>query len=445
MMLSFPGENLGRAKLLLLIALLAGAVGAASAGEAVAFATPALGVKTSAAPRHPTLEESSSAFGSSNLLAPEITSARRSPEEMAQIQLDLARKHRIEKQYKEAKRGFVAILEMSVPEAMQKTALLELALIALDEKEFPRCQQIYAQYVSRWPQDPDVPEILFRQGMLYREMGLFQMALTKFYAVMTSSLIIKNDRFDFYQRLVLQAQTEIADTHIIQGKPAEAEQSLAKLLKSDSKALNRPRVLLKLVQALSAQGRHQDMVARAQEFLSLYPEAPELPEMRFLAASAYKQLGRNDESLEQVLLLLKQQQASDRDTLVYWQQKTGNDIGNLLYREGDFLKALDVFQALIALDKSVTWQIPVLYQVGLIYEHLDQPLNAADYYKKILDRTNEVPNPATPSIKAVMEMAKWRKDHLQWRAGLESASKELQRASLTRSTGQAPELTSVQQ
>ena len=443
MMLYLPGESLGRAKLLLLIALLAVAVPAATAGEAVAFATPALGVKTP--PRHPTLEESSSTFASSNLLAPEIVSAQRSPEEMAQIQMDLARKQRLDKQYKEAKRGFIALLEMGVPEAMQKTALLELALIALDEKEFPRSQQIYAQYVAKWPQDPDVPEILFRQGMLYREMGLFQMALTKFYAVMTSSLIIKNDRFDFYQRLVLQAQTEIADTQIIQGKAGEAEQSLAKLLKSDSKALNRPRVLLKLVQALSAQGRHQDMVARAQEFLNLYPEAPELPEMRFLAASAYKQLGRNDESLEQVLLLLKQQQAGDQDTLVYWQQKTGNDIGNLLYREGDFLKALDVFQALVALDKSVTWQIPVLYQVGLIYEHLDQPFNAADYYKKILDRSNEVPNPATPSIKAVMEMAKWRKDHLQWRAGLESASKELRRASLTRSSDQAPELTSVQQ
>jgi outer membrane protein assembly factor BamD (BamD/ComL family) len=443
MMLKPPGESLGRAKSLLLIALLASAVTTATAGEAVAFATPALGVKTP--PRHPTLEESASALTSSNLLAPEVPSAQRSPEEMAQIQLDLARKQRLEKQYKEAKRGFIALLEMGVPETMQKTALLELALISLDEKEFPRCQQIYAQYVSKWPQDPDVPEILFRQGMLYREMGLFQMALTKFYAVMTSSLIIKNDRFDFYQRLVLQAQTEIADTQIIQGKPSEAEQSLAKLLKSDSKALNRPRVLLKLVQALSAQGRYQDMASRAQEFLSLYPEAPELPEMRFLAASAYKQLGRNDESLEQVLLLLKQQQTADRDSLVYWQQKTGNDIGNLLYREGDFLKALDVFQALVALDKSVTWQIPVLYQVGLIYEHLDQPLNAADYYKKILDRTKEVPNPATPSIKAVMEMAKWRKDHLQWRAGLEAASKELRRASLAPSLGTAPELTSVQQ
>ncbi len=443
MMMYHPGENLGKAKLLLLIALLATAVSAAVAGEAVAFATPALGVKTPVASRHPTLEASSSSFNSSNLLAPEVPSAQRSPEEMAQIQLDLARKQRLDKQNKEAKRGFIGLLEMGVPEAMQKTALLELALIALDEKDFPRCQQIYAQYVAKWPQDADVPEILFRQGMLYREMGLFQMALTKFYAVMTTSLVIKNDRFDFYQRLVLQAQTEIADTQIIQGKTGEAEQSLAKLLKSDSKSLNRPRVLMKLVQALAAQGRYQDVTARAQEFFNLYPEAPELPELRFLTASAYKQLGRNDESLEQVLLLLKQQQTSDRATLVYWQQKTGNDIGNQLYREGDFLKALDVFQTLAALDKSVTWQIPVLYQVGLIYEHLDQPVNAADYYKKVLERSNEVPNPATPSLKAVLEMAKWRKEHLQWKVGLEAASTELRRASLNRT--HAPELTSVQQ
>ncbi len=438
-----PGRILGKLGFCLPIALLAVAAQPSHGGEAVAFATPALGMRMPTG-RSPVLEESSQTLQSSNLMAVEIPTAKANSEEMSKVQMDLARKQRLARQFEDAKRLLVGLLEKGVSEVMQKNALLELALLAQEEKDLPRCQQVYAQYVSKWPQDHDVPEILFRQGLLYREMGSYQMAVAKFYAVMTSSLVVNNDRFDFYQRLVLQAQTEIADTQLMQGKPAEAEQSLAKLLKSDSKGLNRPRVLFKLVQALALQDRHEAVVSRGQEFVSRFPEAPELPELRFLMASAYKQLGRNGDTMQQVLLLLTQQKSSaSPEMLVHWQQRTGNEIGNQLYREGDFLKALDVYQALAGLDQSASWQLPVLYQVGLIYEHLNQSTNAMSYYTKVLGRSAELQSPVPPSLKAVLEMARWRKDQLQWQGRLEASSIDMRRASLGQSLEQAPEISAA--
>ena len=49
------------------------------------------------------------------------------------------------------------------------------------------------------------------------------MALAKFYAVMTGSLKLKFGSLEYYQRLVLQAQTEIADTYYLQGKYLDAD------------------------------------------------------------------------------------------------------------------------------------------------------------------------------------------------------------------------------
>ena len=61
--------------------------------------------------------------------------------------------------------------------------MLELAALSQDENDLARSQQIYAQFLSKWPNDLRIPEILLRQGMLFRRMGLYNMAFTKFYGV----------------------------------------------------------------------------------------------------------------------------------------------------------------------------------------------------------------------------------------------------------------------
>ena len=49
-------------------------------------------------------------------------------------------------------------------------------------------------------------------------MGVNTLAISKFYSVMSTALKLKLDNIDYYKRLVLQAQTEIADTYYLEGK-----------------------------------------------------------------------------------------------------------------------------------------------------------------------------------------------------------------------------------
>ena len=74
----------------------------------------------------------------------------------------------------------------------------------------------------------------------------------------------------------------------------------------------------------------------------------------FLLASALKQLNRPSESLKQVLLLLQsksQSAALTTNDWVYWQQKTGNEIANQLYKEGNYTDALAIYKSLSGEDQ----------------------------------------------------------------------------------------------
>jgi tetratricopeptide (TPR) repeat protein len=292
-----------------------------------------------------------------------------------------------------------------------------MAMAAKEQDELTRAQQIYAQFLSRWPNDVLVPEVLLRQGQTFRQMGLNNLALAKFYGVMTSALVLKNDTLDYYQRLVLQAQIEIAESYFQLGKYNESAEFFSRLLKQDNPALDRPLARFRLVHSLSALGRNEETVAQGQDFLIHFPGRPEQAEVRFYVALALKQLGRNNEALRQVLTLLQEEKtlAKEHPELwAYWQQRAGNEIGNQLYREGDYTRALDIYLTLAQLDPQPAWQLPVVYQIGLTYEKLDQPEKAIHSYQDILQRESQVGSNASPGLKAVLEMAHWRIGFIQW-------------------------------
>jgi tetratricopeptide (TPR) repeat protein len=252
---------------------------------------------------------------------------------------------------------------------------------------------------------------------------------------MTTSLRLKLDRLDYYQRLVLQAQTEIAETFYLQGKFGEAAEYLGRLLKLENPQLNKPQVVYKMIRSLAAMNRHTEVVAQAESFLARYAEAAEVAEVRFLLADALKKLGRTREATQQVLVLLESQQttATNRpNNWIYWQQRTGNEIANQLYKEGDYLNALTIYQQLAQLNDSAGWQLPVWYQMGLVYERLMQPGKAVELYDRILQHEKELDSAQrTPSLDTVLDMARWRKEQLQWQVKTEAAHAALHGAAPT--------------
>ncbi len=347
------------------------------------------------------------------------------------VRLEIARHERLAHEFPEAMATYVAILESKAPESVQRTALFEMAQTAEDQNDLARAQQILAQCLTRWPKDVGVPEVLLRQGLLYRKMGLDNLAMSKFYSVMTSALVLKPERFDYYQQLVLRAQNEIADTQFQLGSFREAAASYSRLLQADVPPPNVSTIQTRLIHCLSSLGKHGDVIARSQEFLTRFPDAQERPEVHFLCATAMKQVGRSAEALQQVLALLQEPQTGkDPQTLAYWQRRAGNELANRFYQEGDSMKALDIYLALAPLDSSPEWQFPVWYQIGLVFERMNQPTKAIEYYSNITDHEKEAAPIASPGLKALMDMAKWRKDFIAWQSKAEDANHHFQSAIL---------------
>jgi tetratricopeptide (TPR) repeat protein len=345
-----------------------------------------------------------------------------------QFQLDLSKEQRLQKNLTQAAQMLSGLMETNAPLEIKREALFELALTSQDDGKFVRAIQIFGQYLHAYPDDPSTPEVLLRQGLIYRQIGVNTLAISKFYAVMATALKLKLANMEYYKRIVLQAQVEIAETYYQEGKYEEAADFFSRLLKSANAELDQAQTQFKLVRALSYLTNYSDTVAQAQIYLDLYTNAAEVPEVRFFLASSLKKLGRNNDSMKQVLLLLQSQEqnaSKNHEMWTYWQQRAGNEIANQLYKEGDYLSALQIYLSLADLDKSPAWQMPVWYQTALIYEQLQQWQRATTAYQRIMDSQKRLTDAtSTPSLLSLVDMAKWRKDYIEW----------MQKAKLTQQT-----------
>lgn len=345
--------------------------------------------------------------------------------ENAQTRLELSRKQRLEKSYEAAERNLMDILNTTSAVEFQRLALLELAYVAQDAKQLTKAQHFFSEYARRFAQDSTIPEVLLRQGLLYREMGATDMAISKFFSVMSSALNLKLGEMEYYQLLVLQAQSEIAETHYQQGNYVEAEDFLHRLLKLDHPQLNKPLIESKLLRAISKQGRRVETIAQARNFLRQYPTSSDVAEVRFLLADALKKSGQNREAMREVLILLEGEEQlaqSNPENWEQWKQRAGNDIANQLYQEGDFVNALAIYNSLAQSSQGSEWQLSVLYQIGLIYERLRQSEKAIQQYQQIADRAQQLTNALPPNVTTVIEMANWRNNYVRSMTNSELAS-----------------------
>jgi tetratricopeptide (TPR) repeat protein len=344
-----------------------------------------------------------------------------------QVALESARGLRKARELKRAESTLIQLLESPAGDDIKRTGLLELGLVMQEQKEFPKAQQIYSEYVRRYDKDPSVPEVLLRQAYLYREMGVPVLAMTKFYAVISTSLNLKLEEKEYYQRLVLRAQAEIAETHFLQGNYEDAIDYLNRLLKLESLDLERANVLYKLVQCYTKVNKLNEALATASLFLEKFPNHIDAPETRYFKVDILKKMGRNSEALAELDGLLKTSQAaasSDPEQWLYWQQRAGNAIANEFYKEGDLLSSMRIYNTLAEINPAPEWQLPAWYQIGLVYENLKTPQKALEMYAKIVARRDEVKAP-NENLKAVLEMATWRKQTIEWEAAAKEANKRL--------------------
>lgn len=337
----------------------------------------------------------------------------------------MARKQREMGNYNFAFSNLQEVLDGAAPESFKKTALIEMATTQYLAGQYHEALKTYGIFRLRYPQDAGLPHVLFYQGLLLRELGAPEAALAKFHTVLSSALNLNLDKYQYYRRIVLLAQAQIADTLYTQGRLDEAADKYEVLMKDESTELKHSMLEYRLILCLEGLDRSGDLVSEARTYLSKFPDTPESPHVRYMLATALKKLGRNGEALKEVKALLEAAAAHNSPVWRAWQQRTGNEIANQLYQSGDYFRALELYMKLAEMDNNPDWQLPVWYQIGLIQEHLKSPPEAIKAYQKILDREHDLPADAASNLKTIVQMARWRRDFIRWKFEAEKARIEL--------------------
>jgi tetratricopeptide (TPR) repeat protein len=317
-----------------------------------------------------------------------------------------------------AEAHYLTLLNTNLPDPQRRTVLLELAAMYQRYNVKPKVAATYERYAEVFPQDPIVPEIYMRLGFLYREIGAFKMALSKFYSVLNSSLAINRDQMDTYRRLSLKAQVEIADTYYVMGDYEQAAKFFLRLKRLELSENERALVDFKYAYTQFLLESYPSSITNLQAFLEAHNGHPLEAEARFLLANACKRLGQTDRALSETLTLLqKQQQSGDPLLWAYWQKRTGNQLANEFYEQGDFAKALHIYQAMLHLSDDPEWEWPVAYQIGLCFERLRMVPKSIEAYQYILGEA-DVYSKEGRSLPAILQdlrqQASWRLEHLQW-------------------------------
>lgn len=280
-------------------------------------------------------------------------------------------------------------------EDTRKLTLLELAhqreLAAEKDKSgghLERALQLLAEYVERYSRDAAVPEVLLRQGYLLRRLDLKEEAIEKFYLVLRSVPRIDGRNIAYSRRLVMMAQSAIADTCADLGRHAEAAELYGRMLQTKSEELEVETVRIKQLRSLRESASDGVLERQAMGFLEDFPDSDYIPEARYFLAHSLKHQKKRDAALEQFQLLLEAVELAPPDRLVRWMPwklRVGNELANQFYLEGDYLSSVALYRALARSNTDIQTRQSFQYQVGLCEERLGQVEEAIKTYQQIVD------------------------------------------------------------
>jgi TolA-binding protein len=302
----------------------------------------------------------------------------------------------------------------------QRTALLGLATMFRKADALTKAAAIYEKFLKEFPDDYRVPDAFLALGRTLREMGAYDLALTRFYSVINTTLKVTSQGFDHYALLAKTAQFEIAQTYYEEGDFDDAAKFFSRVQSLELAPTDRARAQF---MTGCSQARGQDLadaVATLRGYLDEWPNDENAPEARYILATTLDALKRQPEALEVTLDLLRTERsrmASDPKTWSYWQRRTGNQLANSFFLRGDILNALRIYQDLIKLSPEPSWRLPATYQVALCYERLFQWDRARDAYRAVISGAapKEGEPPVDSEITDLAQMANWRLQHMQWR------------------------------
>ena len=295
-----------------------------------------------------------------------------------------------------------------------KTALLGLARMHRRQGALTKAAAIYESFLKEYPEDVRTPDALLELGRTIRGLGTYNLAITRFYSVINSTLKLPGEGFEHYQLLAKTAQFEIAETYFQAGNFAEATKFFTRLRLLDLAPADRARAHFKAAYAQHLEGKSSDAVTTLRAYLEQWPDDENVPEARYLLAVSLRQLNRPQEAFIVTLELLRTAQsklAADPKRWAYWQRRTGNQLANDFFAAGDILNAQAIYGGLVELSPDPAWRLPITYQIALCQERLGNAELALATYRKIV----EVAGPAPAAeLTELVRMSNWRISHLDW-------------------------------
>jgi tetratricopeptide (TPR) repeat protein len=310
------------------------------------------------------------------------------------------------------------LAEKATPE-QDHSALMGLARTYRKKTEFTKAAAVYETLIKQVPEDPELPVVYLELGRTLRALGAYKPAIARFYSVINSTLKLPENNPDSYRQLARTAQFEIAETYFQSGDYEQANRFFSRLKLLDLAPEDRARAHFKSIYALVLAGEHEKAVTGFRSYLDQNPNDENVPEARYLLATSLRQLGRFNESLTVALELLRAEKKyvqSNPKRWTYWQRKTGNQLANQFYEQGDFGSALVIYQNLANISPEPTWRLPVVYQIGLCSERLRLFDRAKECYQTIVDnaKSSTADGARRQELVDLFEMADWRLKHLIW-------------------------------
>lgn len=301
----------------------------------------------------------------------------------------------------------------------QRASLLGFARMLRKKGELTKAAAVYEKIIKDYIPDEDAPEIFLELGRTQRALGAYKSAINRFYSVINSTLKLPESGASRYRQLAKTAQFEIAETHFQAGAYQEASRFYSRLRLLDLAPVDRARAYFKSAYALFLAEDYNNAVTSLRAFLDQHPDDENVPESRYLLAISYRRLQRPLEALAEALELLRTERSrtsKDPKRWIYWQRKTGNQIANEFYDQGDIANALAVYTTLADISPEPIWHLPLVYQIGLCYERLGQTEQAITQFQSILDsaRAPKGDDVARPDMTDLVRMAKWRLEQINW-------------------------------
>jgi TolA-binding protein len=300
----------------------------------------------------------------------------------------------------------------------QRDALLGIARMYRRQAIYTKAAAVYEKFLKLYSDDARVPDALLELGRTQRAMGAHKNAINRFYNVINSTLKLPPESYEHYQLLAKTAQFEIAETHFETGNFAEAAKFFDRLRLLDLAPEDRARAHFKAACSLLNAGELDQAIGKLNQYLEQWPADTNTPEARYLLALTLRKLGRTEEALATTLALLRDEHSNasaDPKGWAYWQRRTGNQLANDFFQNGDTLSAVAIYEGLARLSPENNWRLPIIYQTGLCYERLRQTERATKAYREIAESVAGIANTATtPELTELARMANWRIGQMEW-------------------------------